>query len=406
MRRFSIALVLTVVACGSGSASTSDDSLGQVGQDGQCVINGVNSTADQDAVVQLYYFDRTSSSGGFGGCTATMLSPRIALTARHCVANTDGYSACDSDGNVLAGGRILSDHEANTMYVMLGVKPQFHGKADGQGKQLYVPESRIMCNSDIAVIELANPLPNAQIAKIRLDSPPVKGETITAIGWGITESGRGPSQRQQRTGIRVLDVGPSASKRSGIGAKEFQVGESICSGDSGGPAIADSTGAVIGVVSRGGNGTTSTEPAAACVGAGTYNTYTQVAPHKDLIMQAFASTGEEPWLEGGPDPRKAKADATCGVGDECRSGLCHEGVCVDACTEGGVCADGYTCNGDVGVCVVNVVSESSATDVAVKGCSTTGSARAPASPFALVAAGAIVLAGMRRRRVGCPATRY
>jgi MYXO-CTERM domain-containing protein len=326
-----------------------------------------------------------------------MLSPRIALTARHCVSKTDGYSACDSEGNVLAGGKILSDHAANTMYVMLGVKPQFHGKADGQGKQLYVPESRIMCNSDIAVIELASPLANAKIAKIRLDSPPVKGETITAIGWGITESGREPSQRQQRGGVVVLDVGPTASKRSGIGAKEFQVGESICSGDSGGPAIAESTGAVIGVVSRGGNGTTSTEPAAACIGAGTYNTYTQVAPYKDLILQAFASTGEDPWLEGGPDPRKAKADTTCEVGDECRSGLCHEGVCVDPCAEGGVCAEGYTCNNDVGACLPNLPSDTSATDPGVKGCSTTGNAGSPTNALALVAAGVMVLARLRRR---------
>ncbi len=394
MRKFTIALAVTVAACGSGSVRESG-----VGQTEQKVINGIDSTADQDAVVQLFYYERNSR--GIGGCTATMLSPRIALTARHCVSSTDEQASCDSQGNVLAGGRIMSDHPASAMYVMLGVSPSFRGRADGQGKELYLPESKVMCNSDIAVIELATPVTNAKIAPIRLDSLPVKGELITAIGWGLTENGQNPSRRQQRTGIEVLDVGPvDRSNRGGLGANEFEVGESICSGDSGGPAIAESTGAIIGVVSRGGNGSKSeSDPSVGCKGLGTHNTYTSVAPYKDLIMQAFASTGEEPWFEGGPDPRKAKADATCTTDDECRSGKCLDGVCVDPCGSGGTCADGHTCKNDVGFCVLGTTTDISATNPG--GCSTTnnGSDASSASGLSLVAACAMVLAGLRRRKV-------
>ena len=45
-----------------------------------------------------------------------------------------------------------------------------------------------------------------------------------------------------------------ADDATGLGAHEFMIGEGICSGDSGGPAFVQTTRAVIGVVSRGGNG--------------------------------------------------------------------------------------------------------------------------------------------------------
>src|SRR5207247_502968 len=151
---------------------------------------------------------------------------------------------------------------------------------------------------DIALIVLKTPIKDASIAPIRLDGPPKVGETFTAVGWGVTDTEAEPSVRQQRAGIPVEDVGPDMGQFGPIPPNEFQVGESICQGDSGGPALAKS-GAVIGIVSRGGNGRqpSQTDPSAGCIAAS--NPYTKTAPFKQLILKAFEIAQAEPWVEGG-----------------------------------------------------------------------------------------------------------
>ena len=103
---------------------------------------------------------------------------------------------------------------------------------------------------------------------------------------------------------------PTPARRCPLPPNEFQVGESICSGDSGGPAFAASN-AIVGIVSRGGNATQPdpNNPASSCIGA--ENIYTKVAPFKKFIENGLALVGAEPWYEGGPDPRLAKPDAAC-----------------------------------------------------------------------------------------------
>jgi hypothetical protein len=95
----------------------------------------------------------------------------------------------------------------------------------------------------------------------------------------------------------VLEVGPA----EGLGPAEFRLGESGCAGDSGGPAFAEDTGAVLGVLSRGSNGTNAPAGTAeGCLDA--ENVFTSAATYKELILSAYAKAGQEPWLEGQPDP--------------------------------------------------------------------------------------------------------
>ena len=103
--------------------------------------------------------------------------------------------------------------------------------------------------------------------------------------------------RQQRTGQTVLAVGPS--NELGLDSSELEIGEGACEGDSGGPALAATSGAVIASLSRGGNG--SVMPGAgACVGG--RNVYSMTTGFKDLLLSAYARAGQEPWLEGQPNP--------------------------------------------------------------------------------------------------------
>jgi hypothetical protein len=131
------------------------------------------------------------------------------------------------------------------------------------------------------------------------------------------------------------------------------VGESICEGDSGGPAIDEETRAVVGLVSRGGNNTPpdANDPAKTCedsTGHKAQNVYTRPDGFRDFLLSAFAQAGHDPWVEGGPDPRKAKLGEDCTGDDACRSAICLSAggrtFCSQDCDgSSGSCPDGYTC---------------------------------------------------------------
>ncbi|MBN9160892.1 MAG: hypothetical protein BGO98_15015 [Myxococcales bacterium 68-20] len=348
------ALTLSLLSCLAACSSTSGDQEidERTGTTKSAIIDGKSSDSSQDAVVLLVHYD--PSNNGFGQCTGTLLAPRLVLTARHCVGDTDLYAACKADGTPIAAGAIRKNHKANTMYVFTGKdRPDFgrgEVKPAGRGKKIIDDGGKNLCNHDIALILLEEPVTDAPIAPIRLDADVEVGELITAIGWGVTEDTPSPKQRQQRKNIEITNVGPDKAG-AGVPPNEFQVGESICSGDSGGPAIAQETSAVVGVVSRGGNaqGGDSNDPAANCIDG--KNLYTKISPFKDLILEAYALAEAEPWIEGGPDPRKLKPKAACETGEECRSGLClPDPDAGDALTCAEDCSTTETCSVEGEVC--------------------------------------------------------
>lgn len=349
-------LSASVAACssGTGSSAVPEETLGRVSSP---VIKGKNSDKSQDAVVLIIHYDPAKRD--FGSCTGTLISDRLVLTARHCVADTDESAACDVKGVPLAMGEIRGNHKADKLYIFTGTqRPDFRTgdvTPDGQGAQIFDDGGTNLCNHDIALLALKEPVANAKIAPIRLDDPIRKGETVTAVGWGVTDVTPQPDVRQQRTGIKVEEIGPDDTSVLPVPPNEFAVGESICSGDSGGPALA-SSGAIIGIVSRGGNATKPTsDPASSCIGG--ENLYTKISPFRDLIMTAFAAVNADPWLENGPDPRLAKAGAVCTDGAECRSNLCLTDpktkalACAQDCPTG-ECPTGLVCvaEGEAQVC--------------------------------------------------------
>ena len=339
--------VLSAVACGSSPASEN------VGQKGDAIIAGKASTKAQDSVVFIRFID--FDTGEFGACSGTLLAPNLVLTARHCVAQTDEAAACDSDGTPFQAGVVYGNRKAANLTVFVGTElPDILNpkvKPAGTGLKILDDGGKNLCNHDIALILLAEPIADAPIAPLRLDSSVEKGDIITAVGWGLTEtSSHTPSTRQQRTGVKVTDVGPDDTGFP-VPPNEFEVGESICSGDSGGPAFA-STGAIVGVVSRGGSGSggqNPNDPAAGCIGG--QNFYTKVSPFKDFIMKGFELAEAEPWIEGGPDPRLLKPGVACDDGTQCRSTFCladpsqsNATTCAQSCADpDSTCPDGEKC---------------------------------------------------------------
>jgi len=356
------------------------------------VINGKDSDSSQDAVVLVVIRD-----GGFGACSGTLLAPNLVLTARHCTSVTnDAAFACDADGNLVGGGtQVGADHPPAKISIYMGnQRPNFMmgsaPPADAKGAKIFHDDSVTLCNHDLALILLDTSIPGAQIAPLRMETPPADKETFTAIGWGVTTTDPQPSTRQQRTAIPIRHVGryPGDGITEPVPQNEFIVGESICSGDSGGPAMATTTSSILGVVSRGGNGTNDpNDPAAGCISAA--NFYTRVDGFRDIIEAAYAEAGQDPWYEGQPDPRLAKFGATCTGDGDCRSNAClpSNATCtVDCSTD--ACPAGYDCAAvdTRKLCTPHVNSSG--------GCSTSGGA-GNWSGLALAAFG---LFAMRRRK--------
>lgn len=291
---------LLATSCAPHGPRTSEE---RVASRSDAIIAGRESGAEQDAVVLLFQSARNQT------CTGTMVAPNLVVTARHCVADTG------DDG-------IVTDFEASDLRVFVGVDALSALRADDskpatRGKELVVPRSRTLY-PDVAYVVLEDSL-STPIAALRLARGVAVGETVGVIGYGLDETGKRPDKRMQRGGLVVSQIGPG---RSPIGERiergELVFGEAACSGDSGGPAFSEETGALVAIASRVGNGTapTAADPAAFCIGESADDVYTDFGPAADVTTRAFAAAGASPLLEDSVAPAKegelASANLTTG----------------------------------------------------------------------------------------------
>lgn len=427
MRRFalalpgcSLALATALFGCSSTVAPQPE-----VEQQKAAIIHGIPSTTDQDFVVLI---GQGAGGGAYEYCSGALIAPNLVLTARHCVSTT-GSSGC---------ARITADDAPDALQIYAGHTRNadwITHAPDAFGKQLFFDDGTNLCSHDLALIVLDTPLQGYPIAPIRLDAPANVGDMVTAIGWGVTDTVGDPGIRFQRTDIPI--------KKVDVPGTEFLVGEAFCHGDSGGPGIDGTTGAIVGVVSRGGGGTTAPagDPAAGCVGPTTQNIYTGVWGFKDLILKAFDAAGHKPWLEGQPDPSKRPFGADCSADKNCLSGTCLKqsfaqeagpptttSTCSQTCSDTAPCPTGYDCGtppivgdagadsaskGDVGevgaadaattgpVCFKHVdppPAPAAPADEGKSGCAMSGNGEGATTFGVALVVGLVGLAGRRRRR--------
>lgn len=277
------------------------------------IVSGVPNRGRDPAVVAI-------AIGNTGLCSGSLVSPRLVLTARHCVSRTAEAISCPPSGVQVFGDRRPSD-----LRILAG-EDVVSARTVARGIAVLTPGGVTLCGADIAVVVLDEPVVVAKPLPVASKGP-AAGDRVRAVGFGRPGDDDPAGVKLLREHVRVLSVSTA----------EFTVGEATCQGDSGGPALDEDSGEILGVVSRGGP---------SCEGAGVHNVYTRVDAFAWLMEEAFARVSEidaEERADAGtsstpkPAKRGTKQKPPSDIGGPCTSaGDCAAGVCI---TEGPASGD-------------------------------------------------------------------
>jgi hypothetical protein len=260
-------VVLTGLALAAGGCEGPDSAVESTGQP---IIAGALDTHDS-AMMEMIAVKGNAAAR----CTATLITPRILLTAAHCVAETSGYSYVVFPGN--------DDNDVSAKDV-LQVKAAVYDPKFGDPRN----------GHDLAVIVLAAPsaIPPVPINRAALDQ--AVGKPARYVGYGlsngVTQSGAGV-KREATAPIAQISktlvlIGPNP--------------HGACNGDSGGPMLFDD-----------GNGE-------AIIGIGSFvddttcrrNSYYQRVDTQtawiDEQIQKYDPTGTPPTADAGAAPDAAR----------------------------------------------------------------------------------------------------
>jgi hypothetical protein len=283
-----LSFALGTIGCG--------EALPEIGQHEQALIAGDPSPAgtEDDAVLLL----RATADGELI-CTATLVAPNLAVSARHCVAyGGPPQFQCTVEGelvpNSFGGGTLGADYPPGSV--------ELYTVDDRSAPVALVSQvistlTETICKNDVAFLLLDRDV-DLPVRAIRLETPTLKSERLELVGYGATAPGEELDfktlQRTRLDDRGIFDVGPDTSDGLIFVAppRTFVIeGPASCSGDSGGPAFSEESGAVIGVFSILGEGN--------CSASGIDLYYTQTGPFFTLAQQAFEVAGHPPLREPG-----------------------------------------------------------------------------------------------------------
>ena len=246
---------------------------------------------DSDAIPGVVAL-RVGSGTTFELCSGALIAPNVVLTARHCVTkNATTSVACDENGSSANGPprrrrtrsrRPSASTSARRRASRSPASPRpRHRRADRPVPLRFghrarrARRRRSPTSLPLAVRIHARRAQGRDdpLGRLRPERPEL------AHRYALPQGRRRTSSRRARR---------SPPSKTPLGTHEFEVGKSICQGDSGGPAISEETGAVIGVVSRGGG-----------CDDDFGHIYTTTAGFDQMFADAFALAGATPTDEVG-----------------------------------------------------------------------------------------------------------
>ncbi len=286
--------------------------------DASPIVHGAPSRGKDPAVVALLL-------GDTGLCSGTLIAPDLVLTARHCVSTTLASVTCPSRTR-----HVQADRDPRAIRILSG-ENLATGQVLARGVATVTVPSTNLCGNDVAVLVLDRAVTTIKPVPIAAAAPRVGGR-VRAVGFGLGEAGVGAGEKRAREHVRLVEVS----------AREFEVGEATCSGDSGGPALDDESGAIVGVVSRG------TRP---CDAHDARNTYTRIDVHADVLARAVAHPQRASRVGLAAPSSSANVATDMGAGCEkavdCTTGICvydaGGSYCSRQCGTGDRCPRGYRC---------------------------------------------------------------
>lgn len=291
---------ISFTLCGLGCSDITDTESNSFSTKTQAVLGGEPS--DNEAVLMV----QATRSDSVSLCTGSLIAPRLLLTARHCVSTyIGGDYTCTIDGDIdrsrprtpADAGEMGSVLDGAEVSIYQGSGPDFSLPIT-TGQQVLAPDTTTICRNDIALVVLNDPL-DLPILPMRLSSTTYPGEKVTVVGYGMNDEML--TERRQRLGVTVLGVGPSEffDVQGQAMPRTFVIESSVCPGDSGGPALSDDTGEILGVFSlyRGD-----------CHSSEARNFYSQLAPYEALLKAGFDAVGMDfPLIDDGQEPAHAGA---------------------------------------------------------------------------------------------------
>jgi hypothetical protein len=227
---------------------------------------------------------------GEGLCTGALLAADVVLTARRCIALPSGDSQCPASGPQVENSRDLS-----TISVLVGDDAS-SAVERARGRAVLVPQGDVLCGADIALLLLDSTIDDI--------APLVASPTGAAVGDHVRSVAYASGQKL------VRDHVPIAATSS----QELELTEAPCDGTPGGPAIDETSGEIVGLLSRSGP---------ACDASDGYDVDTRADAFAGLVNAALA----EGTMSHAADQAKQKkgavdVGASCARGSDCAAGAC------------------------------------------------------------------------------------